>query len=781
MMAKLTDDKILNLLDAQRRKAADHQSELSKKREEFYRYYRAEPYGNERKGWSQTVLPVIWNIVEAIKPSLVEIFTGDFFVVSSVNKTPPKMEGQPLAVGMDGQMVPSVPGMQQPPMPEPPKPRDLAQDIQDYIRHKLFVQMDGEQIMDDAIHYALTSHYGVIKVTHREEYKEVREEYEYLTPEDMARLVADEMVTVSKYTAVGDESEDDAELMPLGFESVKVVRRELVYRGPWIEVIPPRELYYVPGYTSLAKCPYVAHVVKRDLDYVLRMERRGVYRKGSYEQVKAWLDSSSSTDETDGEVDALFSVDGLETPEDRNLASMSERVVLNQNEVLVEEIYTQMDIDGDGLLEPVIVTICGKVVLREPIENPYETPPFELCTALREPDKIIGRPYPEVFDTWQRMMTNLTRGVQDAAMLSTARGWKTNDAQTRRALQAWAPGDVLFTPNLQAQAELLDFGSPSAFILQAVERTQYEIDKSSGVNEAMQGLDKQAMNKTASGMEMRMSASQERQRLIARRIARSLKRIIRRVLDIMRVWPPEDDAKVVGRDISLSAEDMRAEYTVDVEVGVGPQDRKKNAEAFAALAGFLASPVALQMGIGNPDSILGAISAQYEYLDIDVSDILPDMKQVGLAQQHAQMGQQMQHLQQQMGQIQEENAFLQRKANGKDPQAEMQKMQAEHQLDAQKMTFEQQLEERRLQMEYALKEKEMLMKHELEREKLLLNAQSKAQQAVKPQGVPSAQPAQQMPQVVVVPTASGPKRVNIIRDASGAIAGADVVEATQPQ
>ena len=755
---KLTDDAVLRLINSYREKAKDHQEDLSEKRDEYYRYYRAEPYGNERPRWSQTVMPVSWNIVEALKPGLLEIFLGDFFVVSSVNKTPPRMQGGtgvpgvpgvPLAVSMQGQMVPGMPQMQGMPMPpqqEPAKPRDIAQDIQDYIRHKLFVQMDGEQIMDDVIHYALTSHYGVLKVTHREDYKEIREQYDFLTPEQFSMVIADELTTVTMMTEIRAEAVDGVvdgvDLPVIGYEDVKVVRRELVYRGPWVEVVPPRELYYVPGYASLDKCPYVAHVVKRDLDYVLRMERRGVYKKGSHKAVKDLLAERFSTVETEGELDTMYDVDGLATPYTTNLAD-DDKLVMGNNEILVEEIYTNMDIDGDGLLEPVILTVCESVVLREPEENPYGSAPFELATALREPDKIIGRPFPEVFDEWQRMMTVLTRGIQDAAMLSTARGWKTNDAGVRAALQNWGPGDTLLMRNPMATAEVLDFGNPSDFILRALERTQYEIDKASGVNEAMQGLDKTSMNRTASGMEMRLSSSQERQRLIARRISRCWKRVVRRVIDIMRIWPPEDDAKVVGRDIVISEADLRGEFTVDVEVGVGPVDRKKNAEAFAQLAAFLSSPVAIQLGIGNQDSILEALRSQFEYLDVDTTDILPTKEQVGMAQKLAQLQQHLGKMQQQMGMVQEENAFLQRKAAGKDPQLEMQKVQVEAQVDAQKMGLAQQNDERRLQMEYALKrdemdreyalkEREMLMKFELEREKARQQLALKAASSLQP-------------------------------------------------
>ena len=146
--------------------------------------------------------------MESLKPGLLEIFTGDFFSLA-----PASDKGQPIATGIDGMQVPQVP--MQPGMPQqmPTKPRDAAKDIQDYLRHKLYNQMDGEQIIDDWLHYCLTSHYGVLKVTHREDYKEIREDYDSVTPDQMAMIMSDGNVTVSKYDdIIGD---DGAILGPL--------------------------------------------------------------------------------------------------------------------------------------------------------------------------------------------------------------------------------------------------------------------------------------------------------------------------------------------------------------------------------------------------------------------------------------------------------------------------------------------------------------------------------------------------------------------------------------
>ena len=611
----VTDEDIIAIIKPMRDRANDQARIIEDERAEGLKWYRAEPYGNERPNWAQTVHPTIFSAVEWLKPGLVEVFIGDFFSFSPVVKNPEAQEEAEAS----------------------------AERLQAYVRHKLFTECDGEQIVEDIVHDALTGQYAVAKVTQREEYDIVTEP---LQPAPLAQVQAqfEQDQTIVKIVPGDVQMVQD----PMTGAIADVVTGGTVYRkvpkyvGPYVEVVPPEELRFTPGYRRLDACPLVAHVVLRDLDYIRRQELSGVYREGVTELVKAkckpgddddtsalarteraYLDDQTNVDAS-GDYDA---VPGL------NLARSNAQYE-------VWECYVRLDLDGSGLLQPAIVTLCGDVVLKGPEKNPYGGPPFEIFSMFKEPHSMRGRGLPHILDNRQRVATNLLRMIQDGAANSAYRGWMTSDPKTQQALANFAPGDVVLVPGFTNGAtQEITPSPPPGFILNAFELTLQEISKESGVNENMQGLDNNSLNKTASGMSMRLSAGMMRQKLYARRLARFFKKIIERIVDCVRLYPPEDDLPMLGADVVVQPGDVMGRYTVNIDVGVGPQDKQARAGALAQLVGLQlqAGPM---LGIA-PEKIIATIKAQYEALDIDTTAFLPTPEEIATIQQLAAQNQQL--------------------------------------------------------------------------------------------------------------------------------------------
>ncbi len=129
------------------------------------------------------------------------------------------------------------------------------------------------------------------------------------------------------------------------------------------------------------------------------------------------------------------------------------------------------------------------------------------------------------------------------------------------------------------------------------------------------------MNKTASGMEMKLNASQSRQRLYARRLSRTFGRVLRRFIDILRLHPPEDDINVLGQDIQIDQIDFEGNYFVNIDVGVGPQENRGKAQLMDAHLQFLAK-AGIEMGVANQTHVIKTITRKGNYLDIDMSDLI---------------------------------------------------------------------------------------------------------------------------------------------------------------
>src|SRR5574340_506076 len=82
---KLTDDEIIDKLQPDIEQAEHIQDGLANQRQKYYKILRADKYGNERDGWSQTVAPVVWTNHQSTLASLTEIFSEEFFVLKSEN------------------------------------------------------------------------------------------------------------------------------------------------------------------------------------------------------------------------------------------------------------------------------------------------------------------------------------------------------------------------------------------------------------------------------------------------------------------------------------------------------------------------------------------------------------------------------------------------------------------------------------------------------------------------------------------------------------------------
>jgi len=181
----MTDEQLINLLDEEISGAEKIQDDLSPIRRDYYKRFRAELYGNEREGWSKSVVPVIWNTVESLLPSFMEVFRGDFFSIKSVDE-------------------------------------QRGEKFKKLIRYQLFRKQDGNRKIYEFLFNVLLYHYGVLKVYYKEDIDLDTQKFARLSPEQMMMLSQVPNIQVTKYTeAVGDDG-------IVYFENVKAVKKKTI-------------------------------------------------------------------------------------------------------------------------------------------------------------------------------------------------------------------------------------------------------------------------------------------------------------------------------------------------------------------------------------------------------------------------------------------------------------------------------------------------------------------------------------------------------------------------
>jgi hypothetical protein len=134
---------------------------------------------------------------------------------------------------------------------------------------------------------------------------------------------------------------------------------------PVIEVVRPSDIRFTPDGRTLSECSMVAHRKVTTLDQLRRDARRGLYDQRAVEEAAQNADDDYELTELEKILD--------EGAEDALHYERSPEAA--RTRMIIYECYLKSDLDGDGLLEDAIVTVCNDKLLRA-TENPYGRVPF---------------------------------------------------------------------------------------------------------------------------------------------------------------------------------------------------------------------------------------------------------------------------------------------------------------------------------------------------------------------------------------------------------------------
>lgn len=705
---KIKDEDVLDSLRPDIDKARAIQDELSVQRAEYLERFYALPYGNERTGWSQSVAPVISNNLNWSLPSLMEIFHAEYFTLKGGEREPVSPPMPPPGMPPPG-MPPPPPGMPPtmgmtgpPPAAEPMSAEDRANNFQKLIYYQMYRKQDGYRRAYDFLYDAYLYHYAIFKVCYREDFDIVYDVHDRLSADEMMALVQEPGKTVTKYEEVQDD------LGGTVYEKVKTATKKVNYAGPALECVHPSEFYYSPdckvGDWGSIEGRLVYHEVTRTMNDIRKREQAGIYRKGSYTKVlESPTEGAKAADKQDTltliiGADAVSSHD-TEAPESNELSK----------EVQIRECFYRLDIDGDGLLEPVIIDLCGEIILRLE-ENPYNRPPFRIGSVTPEPHKMTGIAMPKTLENDQKVMTNLLRLMQDSAAQSCYRNPVTNDQNMFKMLQDRKPfATILGPPDKLGEVKQ---APPDQFILRTYEMMKGEIEEKTGNTRYNQGTDAASLNKTATGISAIFNASEKRMRLIAALMGNGpFMGVIRDFIFINQKWPGEDPIKLLGTKIVIDPTDLDGEYDIEVDIGTSPSDRQSTANQIDLFIQF-GTQAGLQMGIIDEVGMRNAIKSKYRVLGINAGPWMVDEKTFKAKQAEKQKQQappDPNQIRMQMDQeaAKQKSQMEQQKAQ-MDMQVAQQKAQMEQQAQQAELQFKSQ--ENQMQMQFAQAEFQQKMK-----------------------------------------------------------------------
>lgn len=530
-MAKLSKTKLLSLISQEVQNSLGfYSSELATQRKEAIKYYLGEPFGNETEGRSSVVSQDLLEVVEAILPSLMRMFTQQDKIVNF----------------------------------DPTQPQDVpyAEQISDYCNHIFTKDNNGFSILHSMFKTALLQKNGFCKVYWKTSKGQKKESYKNLTEAEYQALLIDNDVEI-----IGvDSREEDMMGMPQTMYDVEVKRVE-DYSRVQIDPVPPEEILVSKRATSLEDCDFIAQRVMKTVSELIDM---GYDRK----QVESLPTSEEQIYNTEAIVRRSY--DDETTDLDASLIDPALRVVQ------ITECYMKVDMDGDGIAELRKITVGGSGYNNYVILENEEIPliPFAMVCAIPMPFRFFGLSFYDLLADLQLVKTTILRNTLDNMYFQNNARTIVVDGQANLddLLTSRAGGIVrVKNPNAVTPLQTPNFLNDGLAMLGKIEELK---EQRSGVPKQNLGLNPDTINKshtTATSVNQMMQASTQRVELIARNFAEGVKDIFKNILAI--VCEYQDQERIIrlrGQFVPMNPREWSTKYeaTVQVGLGTGNQDQR---------------------------------------------------------------------------------------------------------------------------------------------------------------------------------------------------------------
>lgn len=515
---KYSDNDLLQIIETEETQSYSdtYGGTLQEQRDTALDYYLGEPYGNEVPDRSQVVTREVLETIEWVLPSLLKVFfSGDEVVVF-----------------------------------EPRGPEDIEQAEQEteYINYVVQQKNDGFNIFYTWFKDALLSKTGYVKAYWEEKTDYQDERFEGLTEDELNYILSDREVEILEQEAYQDA-------FGTALFTVKLRQTVPCKQAKYVNV-PPEEMRVSTKTreVSLKNSPFVEHISHqtisslRDQGFDLDMSKMGSY---GFEE--------------DSERDIYDETNSWENDE-------AEESMRN---VVVRDIWMRIDDDGDGIAELKHIMLAGTQVL---VREDAEFIPIVAICPIPMPHRHIGLSYADLAMPSQLQKSTILRQILDNMYLSNnVRTAMDADRVNLDDMLVSRPGGIVRTKGDPAGA-LMPLVNPPIYsqafgMLEYLDTTR---ENSTGVTKYNQGLDANSLNKTATGINAIMGASQQRLELVTRLFAEGVKELFGIIHALTAKHADSQDVmRLRNKYIAVDPRGWkrRTDLTISVGIGTGNKDQ----------------------------------------------------------------------------------------------------------------------------------------------------------------------------------------------------------------
>ena len=643
-MAEMDDYQLSTIVSSEITDALNHfDSEYSQERIRAMDFYMGEPLGNEVEGRSSVVSTEVADTVEAIMPNLMRVFTANDKYVRFNARTSEDVE--------------------------------KAEQVSDYVNYIINHDNEGYKTLYNWFKDALLFRLGVVKYYYEEQEEVDEEEYNDLSEDELAMLLANPDVEVIEQNETVTESylDEAGELVPLASTydlSVRVTKRSGKIK---IVNVPPEEFLVNRRATSLEDAYFVCHRTTMTVSDLVAM---GYDRE---------------------EVEAHAGISDLDVDEERTNRFQDTEAVTGTDaadptlrEVVYYECIAKIDYDGDGIAERRRICAIGSNGSHILHNEPFDHVPFAVVSPILMPHRLIGRSIYDMTEDLQVIKSTLLRQYLDSVYTSTLprMGVVEGMVNIDDVLDGTAGGII----RMRQPGMVQPFsGSPVGGEVRPLMDYLDEIkEQRTGMSKASQGLDANALQSTtASAISATVRGAQVKQESYARTMAETgMKSLFKGILHLVTKY--DNKPRVVrlrNNFVPIDPREWTSEFDVVVQVGLGTADDEQKIAFLTQIAGKQ-EQILMQMGVNNPVVSMG----QY----VNTLRSIAEIGGFKDADQFFNSPQQIQMLEQQMMQGQQAG-----------PSPEQQQMEAEMALKRERMMLEIQLEREKMQAELELRRQEL--------------------------------------------------------------------------
>lgn len=618
---RMDDDELLAITGNEIRQSTGYRTgRLSEARRKNLQYYLGRAVGDlappEVEGRSSVVDSSVHDTVEWMLPSLIKTFTGGDSVVEYAPQRQDDEEG--------------------------------AKQMTDYANYIFYRQNPGFQLLNTWFKDALLSKTGIMKVMWEETLTEVREEYNGLSDADLAQIEEDDEVEIIENTDRPDEdaakerekvlAQMEQRLQQLQQAAQQAAMQPQPPPPPGQPPQPPQAVAALQQATAMyqhfkAQPPVMLHdiAVKRTKnhkqvriynvppeEFLINRDAKSIEdsRFCAHQVLRTLSDLTASgyknVDElTSDDIQAALSQERIERitfNDETGWQSGANEVPgdPSQKQIWVTECYMKVDADGDGIAEWRKMTRAGNKLLDN---EECDGPPFVSITPIPLPHQFFGLCPADQAAEIQKQKTAVMRAILDNLYLTTNGRYFALDGQVNLDdLLTSRPGGVVRVKSLGAVGRL-DQGAPDASgSYQLLDYLELQKESRTGLMRNTQGVNPDAMNQTATGINIMTNRSDSRIELIARQFAETgMKELFRLILKL--VSQHQDKAaqiRVAGKWVQIDPRAWRNQYDMTINVGLGTGNKDQEVSHLMAL--IASQQQAGPAGIVVPENVYQAHS-----------------------------------------------------------------------------------------------------------------------------------------------------------------------------